>query len=518
MRSVRRNWLLLFLGAFLLFGSVLPAYGAEEIQVLLIKPSIYSGKKGQELSYTLRVNLPQQVEKTYKSFNVTVRFDKRLSLVGQKISEPKQGDWVQFSKANLEGSDTLSMSVNDVKALKNLKALVVKIDLKVKATGTFTNRLDDTYVLSTQRVDGNEDARQEEVSSVVASGLDGKLDVKALQVGDKVLTGSTYGKAKVEIFKDETLLAEGVAKEDGSFRIVINPQKEGTRLRVVAKSTDGKDQEATRSLVVGGEVAATAQEDVVDRGRVEAYVRHGKGMDTSRVTEENRARLGAAVAQGEYLALKKSLTESEEKDWVKEITEAMKAVEAPYMSGYTKTAFGPGKEIKRAEVAQIFRRLLDGGEDRVGHYSSFKDVKDSAWYADAVGFMESARFLSGYEDGTFKPEKAMSRAEFASLMVKILGLNGELSEGPSFSDVKQNHWARGAIGAVQSLGLMKGDDKGRFRPDAKMSRAEACAVINRAYKRNADAEFFANYAVMPFSDVTKKHWAYADIANAAGAY
>ena len=86
MRSVRRNWLLLFLGAFLLFGSVLPAYGAEEIQVLLIKPSIYSGKKGQELSYTLRVNLPQQVEKAYKSFNVTVRFDKRLSLVGQKIS------------------------------------------------------------------------------------------------------------------------------------------------------------------------------------------------------------------------------------------------------------------------------------------------------------------------------------------------------------------------------------------------------------------------------------------------
>lgn len=518
MRSIRRNWLLLFLGTVLLFGSTAPAHGAQEIQVLLIKPSIYSAKKGQELSYTLRVNLPQQVEKTYKSLNVTVRFDKRISLVGQKISEPQQGDWVQFSKGSLEGSDTLSMSVNDVKALKNLKALVVKIDLKVKAAGSFTNRLDDTYVLSTQRIDGNEDARQEEVSSVVASGLDGKLDVNAVQGGDKVLTGSTYPKATVEIFKEDLFLAEGIAKEDGSFRIVINPQKEGTRLRVVAKSTDGEAQEATRSLVVGGEVAGPAQEDVVDRNRVEVYVRHAKAMDTSRVTEENRARLGAAVAQGEYLALKKALTESEEKGWVKEMTEAMKAVEAPYMSGYTKTTFGPEKEIKRAEVAQIFRRLLDGAEERVGRYSSFKDVKDTAWYADAVGFMESARFLSGYQDGTFKPEKAMSRAEFASLMVKILGLDPEFSEGPSFSDVKANHWARGAIGTVQSLGLMKGDDKGRFRPDQKMSRAEACAVINRAYKRNTAPEFFGNYAVMPFTDVAKKHWAYADIANAAGTY
>jgi len=87
--------------------------------------------------------------------------------------------------------------------------------------------------------------------------------------------------------------------------------------------------------------------------------------------------------------------------------------------------------------------------------------------------------LSGYPDGTFKPENPMTRAEFATVLCRYLGM--ETTGTNSFSDA-QDHWAAGAIGALADAAIVTGYPDGTFKPDNKLTRAEAVTMINRAIK------------------------------------
>ena len=118
--------------------------------------------------------------------------------------------------------------------------------------------------------------------------------------------------------------------------------------------------------------------------------------------------------------------------------------------------------------------------------------------------------ISGYEDGTFKPNEAMTRAQFASMMANYLKLE-EGNNPIDFKDVKENYWAKDAINTLSSHGIMVGKSKDEFKPNDKITRAEAATIFNKVLDRKINKSFLDKYSKNPFDDVKRDHWAYYQI-------
>ena len=149
-----------------------------------------------------------------------------------------------------------------------------------------------------------------------------------------------------------------------------------------------------------------------------------------------------------------------------------------------------------------------------GDYSDFKDVSQEMWYADAVAYVEKNGIMAGYKDSTFKPDKKLTRAEFAQIVMNFKKLN-QISD-KTFSDVKEDHWAYNAINSVAKWGFMSGRSDKKFAPDQGIKREEVASVINRMEGRRPDRAFIDKFSENPFKDVKKSNWAYYEILEATG--
>ncbi|MFQ9910187.1 MAG: S-layer homology domain-containing protein, partial [Acutalibacter sp.] len=179
-----------------------------------------------------------------------------------------------------------------------------------------------------------------------------------------------------------------------------------------------------------------------------------------------------------------------------------------YMSGEAGARFYPDRAMTRAEMAQVLYNLLASYPPVTG--GSFSDVSDSAWYATAVNTLVELDVLSGYEDGTFRPNNAVTRAEFVTAVCKCFDLTDGADSG--FSDV--SGWASGYINAAVERGWIVGMGDGTFQPNANLTRAQVTPILNKALERTGSG--FAADAVTPeFVDVPSSHWAYEHIAEAA---
>lgn len=177
-----------------------------------------------------------------------------------------------------------------------------------------------------------------------------------------------------------------------------------------------------------------------------------------------------------------------------------------YIAGYADGSFKPENRITRAEVAALMDRLLPA--EKTLSDEAFSDVPKTAWYHDSVARMRAAGLIAGYEDGTFRPQAAISRAEFAAIMARLKGLNGTAA---AFNDVAADHWAATAIAACTDAGLMVGYPDNTFAPDKAITRAESVCVVNRAL--NVLARDVTVETV--FTDVPSSYWAAHDILAAA---
>lgn len=188
-----------------------------------------------------------------------------------------------------------------------------------------------------------------------------------------------------------------------------------------------------------------------------------------------------------------------------------------YIKGRGENMFAPGENIKRAETAQMFFNLLSGG--RVKKSKTFPDVPNGAWYEQAVCALAAEGFLLGFPDGTFRPEAGITRAEFAAIVVRIEA-NSEFSAAPNkFTDVPNSHWAYEYINTAADKGWILGYENGSYKPDSPITRAEAVTLLNRVLGRAADKEYIASHSELPgFSDVPQSYWAYFDIAEAHTAH
>ena len=153
-----------------------------------------------------------------------------------------------------------------------------------------------------------------------------------------------------------------------------------------------------------------------------------------------------------------------------------------YVVGYPDGMVYPQKNITRAEVATIFFRLLkdETREANMTKSNGYNDMKEGAWYTCAVSTLSKMGIIKGYEDGSFKPDASISRAEFAAIAARF-DPDGDKTPA-TFSDVS-SHWAKDEISIAANHGWIKGYEDGSFKPDQKITRAETMTLVNRVLKR-----------------------------------
>lgn len=186
-----------------------------------------------------------------------------------------------------------------------------------------------------------------------------------------------------------------------------------------------------------------------------------------------------------------------------------------YISGYPDGTVGPDKTITRAEAATMFYNLL---ADKNGDTKAFTDVPANQWYAKAVMTLAGKGVISGYPDGTFKPNAPITRAEFVTMAMNFA--NAGKGTACSFPDVPQNMWYYGAIAGATQNGWISGYPEGTFGPDRYITRAEVTSVINRMENRAADMSFMMEHLkeLRTFSDLSFGHWAYGSMMEAANGH
>ena len=180
-----------------------------------------------------------------------------------------------------------------------------------------------------------------------------------------------------------------------------------------------------------------------------------------------------------------------------------------YMIGDDHGDFRPDANITRAEVAQLFYRLLRNQDVPVTE--TFSDVEEDAWYAHAVNVLASLGMVNGVGGNQFAPERAITRAEFAAIAARFAHAS---ESGVTFSDVPESHWAYNEISTAAAYGWVNGVGNGRFAPDRLITRGEAAAMVNRMLGRLADKAAIDAGQARPFPDVDDSHWAWYEIGEA----
>ena len=190
-----------------------------------------------------------------------------------------------------------------------------------------------------------------------------------------------------------------------------------------------------------------------------------------------------------------------------------------YLIGYSDGTVRPNGKITRAEVATIFFRLLDD-DTRAKYWSSkndFSDVSADKWYNNAVSTLSRMGVIGGYADGTFRPDAPISRAEFAKIAVSFTQNTGSATYN-YFTDVKPTDWFAPYVTAAKDAGLIEGYSDGSFKPESKITRAEACAIVNRTLGRKPSKAHMKISDRIDWPDVQTTDWFYEAIMEATNSH
>ena len=189
-----------------------------------------------------------------------------------------------------------------------------------------------------------------------------------------------------------------------------------------------------------------------------------------------------------------------------------------YMVGKGDGIFDPDGNFTRAEAATVLSRLTEGFDENKDYSDAiFSDVKDGEWFYVYVNFAKEQELVAGYEDGTFKPDNAITRQEFAVMIAKFLKIEPVDPDNSNFTDIDDvAEWARGYVAAIEAKGITKGYEDGTFRPDNLLTRAEAATIINQGLERVplSKLDLEAGNYTNPFTDVTEGSWYFVYVMEA----
>ena len=190
-----------------------------------------------------------------------------------------------------------------------------------------------------------------------------------------------------------------------------------------------------------------------------------------------------------------------------------------YLIGYSDGTVRPNGRITRAEVATIFFRLLtdDARQRNWSSENNFSDVSADKWYNNAVSTLCHMGVLGGYSDGTFRPNAPITRAEFAKIAVSFAQTNGSAVYS-YFTDVKTTDWFAPYVTTAKDSGLIEGYSDGSFKPENRITRAEACAIVNRVLGRKPSKSHMKISDRIDWPDCTTADWFYEAIMEATNSH
>lgn len=319
---------------------------------------------------------------------------------------------------------------------------------------------------------------------VVAKGE--YLEIANGQMLENVLTMYRVSGTNVGIYKGEFLqLAKIVDRDDPSKDVTANydiKYETGT-LQITKMPITITAGSAEGAYILGPitsnewKATATAEGDKVDSVKL-------TGAQTT-LGESPNVASDAVIknAKGEDVTANYEITYVD--GLLKGIELLEKEIHFNYVIGYTDGTIRPGNNISRAEVATIFFRLLtdEAREQYNKTTTSYSDIKDGAWCCRAVATLTNAGVINGYTDGTFRPNAPITRAELATIIARFAKLDVNTK---TFSDIT-GHWAQKNIELAVGNGWINGYDDGTFRPNNNITRAETFAMINRVLDRQTES-------------------------------
>lgn len=382
----------------------------------------------------------------------------------------------------------------------------------------------ETY--SVKAVDGRYESAEREIKNDNYKNIKGtRIDASELSVFGRVLTGKVKGHAFdfITVYLDGEKLGTVRADKDGKFTLTLNKSIEtrdldNLRFYTDAKTVENKKFKITEAIEGQKLVKGTANTD----DEITVYDANGNKISTTYVNNAGvfTAYLNRALINGETIKIEardkdKNITKIEYKV-TKNAVEEVKAI--AYIKGYPDGTFKPQANVTRAEAAQMFATLLNGGTNfGTSQATKFSDASDD-WYSKAINYVVGKGLISGYPNGTFKPNESITRAEFAQMISGYV--KNEKASTSDFKDVK-DHWAKDAIDKLYGNKNVNGYPDGSFKPNAKITRAEAVTILNSVFNRNTNKSSLNNVntsSLNKFSDVNEGFWAYYNILDAANTH
>ena len=232
------------------------------------------------------------------------------------------------------------------------------------------------------------------------------------------------------------------------------------------------------------------------------------------------------IVKGDLNQTARGKTDKDGKLTVPEVQETER--HGVYIVGYTDGTFGPSRSMTRAEATAIFARLLaekNGDTISTAANTKFTDIPAHAWYSGYVKYLNNNGVTYGKSKTLFAPNEAITRAEFTTLAVRFFDVYGDgdaeiMEQYKDFSDVSDGYWAAAYIKAAAKHGWINGYGDGSFRADDEINRAEVVTIVNRLLGREADEDYITDNLrkLNTFSDMSKRHWAYYAVMEAANAH
>ena len=352
-----------------------------------------------------------------------------------------------------------------------------------------------------------------------------KIDATDLRLMGRTLTGfiKNHPFENIRVYRDGELLGSFRTDKNSYFTVVLSENLRERDLDDLRFYTDKKEVEnkkfkITEALEGQKLVKGTANTD----DEITVYDASGKKISNTYVNNAGvfTAFLDRALIYGETIKIEakdkdKNITKIEYKV-TKNAVEEVKAIS--YIKGYPDGTFKPQANVTRAEAAQMFATLLNGGTNfGTSGATKFSDASDD-WYSKAVNYVVGKGLISGYPNGTFKPNESITRAEFAQMISGYI--KNEKAGSSDFQDVK-DHWAKDAIDKLYGNKNVTGYPDGSFKPNAKITRAEAVTILNSVFNRNTNKNSLNNVntsSLNKFSDVKEGFWAYYNILDAANTH
>ncbi|MDR6722828.1 hypothetical protein J2W91_001280 [Paenibacillus amylolyticus] len=400
-----------------------------------------------------------------------------------------------------------------IKDLVKMSEAIAKESVeKAKQLGTDTAR-----IVIPDAQDAVAETRIELPKAAVKELNDGalKLEISTGNVVISVPTSSIAGFDQDLYFRVVPLKLESERKEveeRAKKEQLIQEIAPNTNVRVLARpveiETNMQSREVTLTLPLRNSLPTdpTARQQALDNLAI--YIEHSDG--TKELIQGKLVKLTDNSEGIEFTVSKFSTFTLVVVDGLK----ASHSSQLPYIQGFG-ADFRPNALVTRAQMAAMLARNLTDEAGSSSASVNYTDVSATHWATSEIQKAQSAGIMNGLSTSQFAPEGSITRAQMATIAYRWMQQQASpvtsVEAGVAFTDVSADLWASDAIAYAQSAGLMVGYSDGSFKPNNKLSRAEAVKVLNVLFNRTPRT----GVVTPSFNDVPATHWAYADIEAAA---